>query len=175
MFFLKKCLHISNKIIIFASSNRKQQITMVIVKVCKNPHKEGQTFRITDLWNCVNYAKEHNLPFYISNNGRKYQKATEQEVINKCDAYFERQYDQAFKMFDGIDFEKARQMVETSNGELFYGAAHGNDMIDVNFKDILFTATNEDGKCHVENDYEGYDPNGGYINTYWKKPRKFTK
>ena len=141
---------------------------MIKIKVCKNPHKEGKTFHITDLWNCVNYAKEHNLLFYISNNGRKYQKATKQEVINKCDAYFERQYDQAVKMFEGIDFRKARQMVETSNGELFYGAAQDDGMIDVNFKDILFTATNEDGKCHLTGTYEAYNSDGVHINTYWK-------
>ena len=66
-------------------------------------------------------------------------------------------------IFDGIEYAEVRDKA-TGMG-LSFGAQSDEVMTDINFKHILATCINKDGKSKVSIVFEVYDEDGVYVDT----------
>lgn len=84
--------------------------------------------------------------------------------MNKWYLKAEENYTEFCKKFNGVDFSAVVSIARDMH--LSFGAQVDEKMVDVNYKNILATCVNRNGKSVVSKCVEIYDDEGGFITTY---------
>ena len=124
-----------------------------------------QAYRIVEFQNALQFANDTGRKMFVSFNKQKYVEVDAARLLKIVTEYYEKQYLEIKKRFDGKPYDKVKEIIERETDKFSYGSESSNTILDVNYKDILFTcingdlqifADNRNNVCTVSPSYEWY-------------------